>query len=87
MESIIECELQTELETQKISIGLNINFLLTNLAQVLSPTVTFQLSEPNRAILINEFHRTFLQMPVMIVEAKEEAEAEVENEIEEEVED
>ena len=86
MDTIFNCELQTELQP-KTKIGLNINFLLTNLAQTLSPNVTLQIQESNRAIVIQEFHRTFLQMPVMIVEAKEEAEAEVENEIEEEVED
>jgi DNA polymerase-3 subunit beta len=86
MDTIFNCELQTELQP-KTKIGLNINFLLTNLAQTLSPNVTLQIQESNRAIVIQEFHRTFLQMPVMIVEAKEEAEAEVEDEIEEEVKD
>jgi DNA polymerase-3 subunit beta len=86
MDTIFNCELQTELQP-KTKIGLNINFLLTNLAQTLSPNVTLQIQESNRAVVIQEFHRTFLQMPVMIVEAKEEAEAEVEDEIEEEVED
>jgi hypothetical protein len=55
------------------------------LAQQLSPEITLELSNANRAGVIKEYHRTYLLMPVMIVKPEEaEAEAEMEEEYEEE---
>jgi len=90
METLIDCEVQTELENRNMEIGFNANFLLEILKAQLSPMVTLQLSAPNRAAVIQEFHRTFLAMPVMIINKVEETEYVVENveeEVEEETED
>lgn len=59
------------IEGDGIEIAFNYAFLSELLKAVVSPEVTLQMSAANRAGLIQEFHRTFLIMPVMRTKAEE----------------
>jgi len=51
---------------QGCEIALNLKFTLEVLNSMLGSEVTFQIGSPNHAVVLQEFHRTFLLMPVMI---------------------
>jgi hypothetical protein len=51
---------------QVCEIALNLKFTLEVLNSMLGSEITFQIGSPNHAVVLQEFHRTFLLMPVMI---------------------
>ena len=67
MQTSIPCKVNGE----GIEIAFNYSFLTEVLKSTISPDVTLQMSADNRAALIQDFHRTFLLMPVMKVEKAE----------------
>ena len=67
MQTSIDCNTEGE----GIEIAFNYEFFSEILKGIVSPDVTLQMSADNRAGLIQEFHRTFLIMPVMKVERAE----------------
>jgi DNA polymerase III subunit beta len=62
MEEVIEYQNKQE----DFTIAFNHAFLLDGLKSCLTHDVTFEMSEPNKAMVINSQHRTLLLMPVML---------------------
>ena len=69
---------------QVCEIALNISFTLEVLNSMLGSEITFQIGSPNHAVVLQEFHRTFLLMPVMINKPTQEEEPEPISEVESE---
>jgi len=61
--------METEIHARSndaINIGFNWKFLTDVIKATISPEVSLLLTNANKAMLIEEFHRTFLLMPVML---------------------
>ena len=69
---------------QVCEIALNLKFTLEVLNSMLGSEITFQIGSPNHAVVLQEFHRTFLLMPVMINKPTQEEEPEPVSEVESE---
>jgi DNA polymerase-3 subunit beta len=65
---------------QGCEIALNLKFTLEVLNSMLGSEITFQIGSPNHAVVLQEFHRTFLLMPVMINKPEPVSETESEDE-------
>lgn len=63
--------LPCHIEGEGIEIAFNHVFLSDLLKSIISPEVTLQMSAGNRAAVIQEFHRTYLIMPVMRTKPEE----------------
>lgn len=71
--------METEIQARSndtINIDFNWKFLTDVIKATISPEVALLLTSDNKAMLIEEFHRTFLLMPIMIAEPEPEPEPE-----------
>jgi DNA polymerase-3 subunit beta len=66
MESSVKCRIASLFTEKGVDIGFNFLFLTELLNSITNNKVTIQISAPNRAILVRDNKRLFLQMPTIL---------------------